>query len=181
MNLSIQDDLWWGARLRLQSWAGYQSRQGPYTSLDKPEPSDGTVRLIFAPEGRGLDPLSAQELQLISWFEHNEPSVSQAVKQSIIRWCSPDSAARTNEFDFGDDFHDIKTEQDLKRCIGLYSVNIHQVDHGCVPYIGFEFGCEWEEEHGLGVLMHGTRCVQIGQADVAFTLWRVDKDVQLGG
>ncbi|MCT7376904.1 hypothetical protein [Chelativorans salis] len=54
MDLSIRDDLWWGADLRLLSWAGYQSRLGPYGSKDKPAPSNGTATLIFAPEGRGV-------------------------------------------------------------------------------------------------------------------------------
>jgi hypothetical protein len=178
MNFEIEYDLWWAAGLRLPSWAGFQSRLGRYGSIDKPEPSDGTARLVFAPEGRGLEPLSAQEQNLIAWFEHNEPSVSEAVKQAIISWCSPECAARTGEFDFGDDFPVVESASDLKRCIGLYSVNIHKTDHGGVPYMGYEFGCTWDEEHGLGVLMHGTRCVEIGQADVAFTLWRVVRDVE---
>jgi len=36
------------------------------------------------------------------------------------------------------------------------------VEKDGIPYVGFEFGCTWDEEHGLGVLMHGTRTVEIG-------------------
>ena len=69
MKLSIIDDLWWGTRLRLPSWAGYQSRFGAYGSLDKPEPSDGTVEIIFAPEGfREVEPLDEQERRLMEWL-----------------------------------------------------------------------------------------------------------------
>ena len=38
-------------------------------------------------------------------------------------------------------------------------------------YIGFEFGCEWDEEHGLGVMMHKDSVVVIGQADTSFDSW----------
>lgn len=34
--------------------------------------------------------------------------------------------------------------------------------------MGFELDCNWDEEHGLGVLMHKNRVVKVGQADVSF-------------
>lgn len=178
MELSVKDDLWWANNVRLASWAGYQSRQGSYGSKDKPEPSDGEVALVFSPEGRGLEPLSEQEMRLVSWFEQNEPMVSEAVKAAIIKWCSPQSAERAARFDFGDDFPVIRDDQDLRESVGLYAVNIHQVDVGGVPYIGYEFGCEWENEHGLGVLMHGTRVVDVGFADTAILLWIAEADAE---
>jgi hypothetical protein len=181
MDLSIQYDLWWGTHLRLPSWAGYQSRLGPYGSRDKSQPSDGSVRLIFAPEGRGLEPLSEKEIQLISWFEENEPRVSEAVKAAIIRWCSPTSLERIRKFDFDDSFPVIDGEEGLKQNVGLYAVNIHQLDIDGTPYVGYEFGCEWEEEHGLGVLMHGTRLVEVGFADTALHLWIAEEDAKRGG
>ena len=181
MELSIKDELWWGAELQLPSWAGYQSRNGPYGSKDKPGPSDGAVTLIFAPEGRGLEPLGEQELRLISWFEQNEPMVSNAVKAAIINWCSPQSTERAARFDFGDDFPVVSDDQDLRENVGLYSVNVHQLAADGLPYVGFEFGCEWEDEHGLGVLMHGTRVVDVGFADTAFLLWIAEEDAEKSG
>lgn len=47
-----------------------------------------------------------------------------------------------------------------------------------MPYIGYEFGCEWEEEHGLGVLMHGTKVIEVGFAETAHTLWIAGKDAE---
>jgi hypothetical protein len=178
MNLSIQEDLWWGAQLRLPSWAGYQSRYAAYGSEDKAEPSDGSVTLIFAPEGRGLEPLSEQERGLIQWFENNEPKVSQAVKEALIHWCSC-SHDRTNRFDFDEAFRAIADEDDLRRNVGLYAVNIHQVSSDGVPYVGYEFGCQWDDEHGAGVLMHGTRLVEVGSADAALLLWMAKRDADL--
>ena len=48
MKLSVKDDLWWGTEVCFPSWTGYQSRNGPYGAIDRQEPSDGTVALIFA-------------------------------------------------------------------------------------------------------------------------------------
>lgn len=35
-------------------------------------------------------------------------------------------------------------------------------------YVGFELGCSWDEEHGLGVLTHKDHVVKIGEAETAF-------------
>jgi hypothetical protein len=45
-----------------------------------------------------------------------------------------------------------------------------------LPYVGYEFGRRWDGEHGLGVLMHGTRVVEVGGADTAMTLWIAKRD-----
>ena len=53
----------------------------------------------------------------------------------------------------------------FRSLIGLYNVNIHPlVEDGPSPYLGYEFGCSWDVEHGLGVLMHGLRVVEVGGA-----------------
>jgi hypothetical protein len=174
MNFSVEDDLWWSAPLKLTSWAGYQSRYGPYGAMDSPTPSDGRVKLVFAPEARGLEPLSQSELAQISWFETHEPAVSAAVRQALLAWCAPGNPARPQEV--GDHFPTIGTEDDLRRQIGLHTIFVHQIDGGGTPYIGYEFGCEWDIENDLGVLMHGTRPVEIGFAETAFMLWIAEKD-----
>jgi hypothetical protein len=55
-------------------------------------------------------------------------------------------------------------------------VHVLQLLKDGVPYVGFEFGCRWDEEHGLGVLLHGTRVVEIGDAQTSFTLWIASED-----
>jgi len=71
---------------------------------------------------------------------------------------------------------DVLVETDLRKLIGLHTVHIHQVSKNGVPYAGYEFGCTWDDEHGLGILMNGTRPVEIGGADAAFLLWIAEKD-----
>ena len=178
MQLRLEDDLWWTARIRLVSWIGYQSRLGPYGAVDSSLPSDGTVSLVFAPEDRGIEPLDSRELQLLAWFEEHEKVVSEQVKKTIICWCSPDYPERLRKFDLDEALPIIRNENDLQKYIGILSINIHQIDREGIPYIGYEFGCDWEEEHGLGVLMHGARAVEVGFADTAILLWIAEKDAQ---
>jgi hypothetical protein len=176
MDLKIEDGLCWSAPLKLTTWSGYQSRYGHYGAVDSATPSDGRVKLVFAPEGRETEPLTPAELGLISWFEAHEPAVSEAVKAAILAWCAPDNPERLREFDFPDGFPAVKTQEDLLQLIGLHTVFIHQLEADGTPYIGYEFGCEWEVEHDLGVLMHGTRPVKVGFADAASLLWMAEED-----
>src|ERR1019366_2669561 len=176
MDLSIKGGLCWSAPLTLVSWAGYQSRYGPYGAVDSTTPSDGSVTLVFAPEGRGTEALTRAELGLIAWFEMHEPSVSEAVKAAILACCAPDNAARLRDFDFDDSFPRVKSQDDLRGLVGLHTVFVHQIETGGAPYIGYEFGCEWDVEHDLGVLMRGTELIEVGQADTAFLLWIAKAD-----
>ena len=70
----------------------------------------------------------------------------------------------------------LTTPGDLQQLIGLYVVNVHQIAKDGIPYLGFEFGCTWDQEHGLGVLMHGTRVVAVGGNDTAGLLWIAKQD-----
>ena len=49
-----------------------------------------------------------------------------------------------------------------------------------IAYIGFELGCVWDEEHGLGVMTHRDRVVDVGGADTAFTEWIAENDAEKG-
>ena len=178
MDLKLIDGFFWGCELRLPEWAGYQSRHGAYGSIDSPAPSTGRVKLVYAPDGRDTEPLTNAEMELLKWFEKHHARVSHAVFAAILDWCSPNGRQRRQDFGWGDEFPEISDLEQLKSHLGLHTVCVHQFADRKNPYIGFEFGCDWEEEHGLGVLMHGTRCVEIGQADSAFTLWRVIQDAE---
>jgi hypothetical protein len=66
----------------------------------------------------------------------------------------------------------------FRNLIGLHSVFIHPLQRNGLPYLGFEFGCTWDDEHGLGFMMHGDRVVDCGGADSAFLLWIAEKDAE---
>jgi hypothetical protein len=66
---------------------------------------------------------------------------------------------------------ELRESSELKRLIGLSTVHISDVEKEGVAYVGFEFGCTWEEEHGLGVMTHRDRIIEVGDAETAFDAW----------
>lgn len=175
----LEDNLWWTTKAILSSWKGFQSRKILYAAEDTPVLSDGTVKIVFAPEGRGNEPLTNLEISTINWVIEHEVSMSEALLLSLLK----EYPLLQSQYDYSGKekaelMPDIKSDEDLRSLIGLSSVNVHQVLKDGIPYVGFEFVCTWDEEHGLGVLMHGTRTIQIGGADTAILLWIAEHDAQ---
>lgn len=170
----------WTMRCRLSSWAGYLDRSGIYGGAGQQQASDGTVEIVFAPEGRDNSPLQADELLLVRWFLDNEARVYDAVKMAIVdaypNLISGYGRSAEEQAELLPDYLDC---DGMQRLIGLYAVNVHQTRKGDEPYLGFEFGCTWDAEHGLGVLTHGSRVVRVGGADTAILLWMSEEDAQL--
>jgi hypothetical protein len=62
----------------------------------------------------------------------------------------------------------VRRPEDFASLIGLQEVRILSLAHTGLAYVGFEFDCTWDGEHGLGVLTHKDRVVEVGGGDTAF-------------
>ena len=77
-----------------------------------------------------------------------------------------------------DELPTIDTMAGLSRVMTLEAVSVHQIFQDGVPYVGYEFACDWDEEHGLGILIHKDRIVELGGADTAWLLWIAEEDLE---
>ena len=163
------DDLWWTTRLALPEWHGFAAGEvrGPA----------GGVPVVFAPEGRDDGPLDEAEIGLVRWLADHHEAVSGAALAAVAGsydalragyGYSPEEQAEYAP--------DIDGVDDLRALIALQAVNVHNVWHGEVPYLGLQLACTWDDEHGLGVLLHGTRVVRTGGADTAILRWMATRD-----
>ena len=75
-----------------------------------------------------------------------------------------------------EDLPTITSVEGLTKVIALEEINVHQISKDEVPYVGYQFSCSWDEEHGLGVLMHDKRLIEVGGSDTAFLLWIAERD-----
>jgi hypothetical protein len=169
----------WTAKAQLLSWIGYQARNGPYGSISSDSPSDGMVTIVFAPEGRDKSPLTEQERASVQWLLDHEAEVASAVLAGLLA-----EYPRLQEL-YGyegaereESMPDVSSTNDFRQLIGLHEVSVHSLLKDGLPYVGYEFGCTWDGEHGLGLLMHGTRVVEVGDAQTAFTLWIAERDAR---
>lgn len=171
---------WEGTDL-LPSWKGFESRGGAYGSRSSSRPSTGKVkvRVIAVRDRTGDLPPSPEQLAAYQYLKDNEPAITASLLAAILRIYPK---LRKNygfkDSDYMDDLYMpvIKTADDLRPLIGLGTVHVLDIAKADHAYIGFECGCTWDEEHGLGVLMDKGRVIEVGQADMAFDQWAAKKD-----
>lgn len=77
------------------------------------------------------------------------------------------------ENDRQDQVPPLRTADGIRDLVGLRRVYVLDDTTDGMAYLGLEFACSWEDEHGLGVVVLGERVVHVGHADVAFA-WTPD-------
>jgi len=169
----------WTTKAQLPSWIGYQTRNGSYGSISSDDPSDGVVTITFAPEGRNESPLTEQERALVQWLLDHESEVAPAVLAGLLAdYPRLQELYGYDEAEREEVMPDVSSAEDFRRLIGLHNVHVHQVLKDGLPYLGYEFGCTWDSEHGLGVLMHGTRVVKVGGANTSYLRRIAERDAR---
>lgn len=72
---------------------------------------------------------------------------------------------------------DVENITQFKSLIGLSAVHLLHISKEGTAYVGYEFGCTWDDEHGLGVMTHKDRIIEIGGADTSFLTWIAEDDL----
>lgn len=169
----------WSGEIVLPSWAGFQSRRGPYGSVSSQRPSDGTVGLTV----RSMDNASQshpvpEQAVAFEYLIDNEATIAASVGQAVVKhYADAKEAYLDDEDEEGETLPDVTKPEELRSLIGLHAVHVLAVARDGAAYIGFEFGCVWDGEHGAGVMTHRGRVVAVGQADVSFQEWVARQDV----
>lgn len=172
------DDYFWVGEIVLPSWAGFQTRRGPYASVSSSESSNGSVRLTVTPlDDRSRSHPTQEQLTAFRYLMDHESEVAEAVGRALIEYYPGEKDTYFAAYD--DDaleLPDVADREDLRPLIGLSNIHILSVAHSGAAYIGFEFGCVWDDEHGAGVMTHLGRAISTGQADVSFMAWIAKSD-----
>jgi hypothetical protein len=63
----------------------------------------------------------------------------------------------------------------LRALVQLTTITIHGVARDGVALVGYGLACTWDREHGVGVLTHGDRVLEVGAADTALLRWVAER------
>src|SRR5262245_17582359 len=77
------DGYFWVGEVVLRSWAGFQSRRGPYGSTSPRTPSDGSARLVVATADAGT-PLSAEQAAAFRFLLAEEKVITDVVLHDVF-------------------------------------------------------------------------------------------------
>jgi hypothetical protein len=168
------DGYCWEGEIVLSSWRGFQTRRGPYASVSSNDPSDGTCSIRFDTGNSGQVPPTEVQIAAYKWLIAHERKVTAAVLNVVFAEYPRFRAEYIDAYDAEDaqsaaqSAPPLTHPEQLRLVMGLYAVFVLPIAKDGVGYVGFEYGCVWEEEHGLGVMTHKARVVEIGAADTAF-------------
>lgn len=154
------DEFFWTAEISLPSWMNICS--------------ENRVSLIFAPDGRGDEPLSKEENLLINWVIENEEKIFDSCMNSLFHQYPEIYATYAKCYDeneVNEFLPKINNIEELMQVVEVSSINIHPLEKKGIPFIGVELNCPWDDEHGLGILLWGDKVLKIGQGDTAILLW----------
>jgi hypothetical protein len=167
------DDFGWAGRITLPSWAGFAVRPGSRSK----KVSDGTAHLDVAVEDdEAKTPPTAAQIKALQHLLDNEAAVASAVLRELFENYSDERENYDEEE--GPALPELSAPDGLRSLVGLSHVHILYVAKAGAAYVGFEFGCVWEQEHGAGVMTHLGRIVESGHAAWSFETWIAERDAR---
>lgn len=152
----------WEGRTELESLSeialSWEGAKGPSVALDVDDSSR-----VPSPEQAAA-------------FQHlidNERAVVGAALAAILRYCMQHRDELLSGYDEEDSVgllpegHDVR---DLISRIGEPAMHVLENHKDGIAYLGFCFECVWDVEHGVGVMTHKGRVIDVGMADHGFSL-----------
>ena len=73
---------------------------------------------------------------------------------------------------------DVNNLDEYLKLINPHTIHLLVTQKDGHSYYGIEFSCKWDEEHGIGVMLHKSRIVKIGLADSAILNWIARNDLK---
>lgn len=162
----------------LPCWSGFQSRIEAAGIPADPHPSGGHARITLGGDmisgHPAIQPIHINAYQYLLKHQHEiQERILMALLKEYRRlqdmYCYSDKIAAAL-------MPNVSEIQQFKKLIGLSAVHLLNVGKDDIAYVGYEFGCTWDREFGLGVMTHKDRIIEIGDASTAFLTWIADRD-----
>lgn len=174
-----EDRFGYEGKINLSSWKGFQSRNGPYGAKDSENPSDGTCWARTGGDASVEEPqIEDFQTKAYSYLIENQIIVKEEILRALLNeYPKIQELYGYDSMEKEEYMPNVTKAEDFKGLIGIANIHFLNVVKDDVGYIGFEFGCSWDEEHGLGVMTHKNRIIKIGGADTAFLSWVAEEDL----
>lgn len=163
----------------ISCWSGFQSRQDADAFLPEIEPSDGHASINIGGDMVSEDPqVLDYHLNAYNYLMEHQVRIQENILHALLA-----GYGNLKElYGFTDEeaatlLPAINDVNDLKKLIGLSGVYLLNVSKDNVGYVGYEFGCTWDDERGLGIMTHMDRVIEIGDGSTAFLTWVADRDL----
>jgi len=159
-------------------WAALQSTAPPNLCDDT---GDGSFYVTVNTPAGAHDRPALEQIAALQHLIDNGPAVFSAILKSIFdeyEWMREDFAECLTSDDAARLAPELSAPSGLLPLLSFGTMTVHRVFNDDLAYIGLSLGCTWDEEHGLGVLIHGSRIVSVGGCDTSFVEWIPQSDAR---
>lgn len=185
------EEPFWVGTVTLTSWQGFQPAFESDGTRRRLKKAAGPAELmIVLPDeliDDGIRPLpSPEQAAAFGHLLGAEAAIQTAVLRAVLK-SYPDFRDSIDLCADDDDEEEelraklvpaVRKPADFAPLTGLKVLHVLPASKSDFAYVGFEFDCTWDGEHGLGVLTHKGRVIKVGGADVAFDTDTAQKDAR---
>lgn len=137
------------------------------------------LEFCFLDEDDVYEPVNELQQKALEYLKENQEQILKSFLKSLLeRYPTLQKAYDFNEEDKPYFMPDIKVIEDfsvLLTSCACYIMNVYKDDF---PYFGFSFGCPWDNEHGLGVMMYKDRVLKIDDEEIAYSTHTAENDLE---
>jgi hypothetical protein len=166
----MREEHQWVGKVLLPSWAEAPEEED---GLGGDERCDGIADLVVdAVDQTPEAPVMSEQVHAVQYLLDNEPAVCDAIVAAVFS--EYPQIRRDYEWtrEFNEDWDDmLPAATDPKEVWALLcpsSVYVWELHRDGFAYVGIEFGCTWDEDHGFGIAMHKDRILEMGYGEVHF-------------
>ncbi|MDF1697815.1 MAG: hypothetical protein P1U56_18350 [Saprospiraceae bacterium] len=106
-----------------------------------------------------------EQINAINFLIANQSELVHLITKEI--WSQWDEIEDDHEYEQYTEAPKIQSPKDIEKIISVHSIYIDAFHKNGIAYIGIEGDCLWDEEHGIGLVIHKDRVVQFGGAEEA--------------
>ncbi|MCU0444366.1 MAG: hypothetical protein MUE85_05560 [Microscillaceae bacterium] len=168
-------------KVSLPIWKDLQSRQGKYGSLDSDKKSNGEFFISIGGDMVSENPaITNEHLNAYEFLITHSKDIYNAILARLFsEYHNLQSEYGYNKEDAKEIMPDIDNIEQFNDLIGLSQIHLLNVSKDNFAYVGYEFDCTWDGEHGLGFMTHKDRIIDFGGADMSFLTWVARQDLDI--
>jgi len=107
------------------------------------------------------------QVRAFQFFVEHEKDVCGTIIDAVLHWYVRRREQDPEWFE-EQDCPEIDKADGLRDLMTFQGLRVRRDEFKGTALTGFSFSCKWDDEHGLGVLVHRGTVLDVGQADVAF-------------
>lgn len=183
LHFALKDGAW-TSEATLPFWSGFLDCRGPSAGVVGTA-SDGTVPVVLCRrEPQDASPMTARERAAMSWAIAQHEELGRKMLSAFLEdygklrehYLDPPWAKKHPERLRPDHAKIVAASMPPVSCVDAFralvgpgTMYVHVLEgRPGDPCVGMELGCTWDEEHGLGIVVHGSGAVEWDGAALAF-------------